>query len=314
MKKFGLFAILTILFLSVAANDIFSVPGEYEPYEPRVMQASGGDMETEMEPMIEPKMKDKICPIKVGMSKHSYDEASMHGPMNWGKMSQEYKTCSEGRMQSPIDFPTDIRLSGMSCGAKLTFMTGRMIFKTMENNWKFLCQYRGTCGWMSFLGKKYFMNNVHFHHPSEHMMNGMRFPLEANFEYKSSDGRMMVIAVLMRYEQETDFLEQTKSRPLFDNGQEPMVKALLDVVKAGNSSTMVDISSIVDQRKGFCAYMGSMTAPPCTEGVTYLMSMNTPVVSKRQVHAIWVSTGFSLAGNSRPVTPLNNREVTCYLG
>lgn len=315
--KVTLIAVLTLLLCGAVAGDSFNEHSMMrEPYEPKVMQATMGDDmdEDKAEMMHSMMMKDESCPIKSGMGMYSYDNAAMTGPMHWGKLDKSFEKCSSGRMQSPIDFPTDVRLSGMTCGAKLTFMTGTMQFKAALNNWKFVCSTRGTCGWMSFLGKKYFVNNLHFHHPSEHRMNGVQFPLEANIEYKSVDGRAIVVAILMRFEQETAFLEQTTARPLFDNGQQPVIQTLLDVVKNRNSSALVDVSSLLDQSKGFCAYMGSMTSPPCTEGVTYLMSMHTPVVSKRQVHAIWVSTGFSFGGNSRPVQPVNNREVTCYLG
>lgn len=278
-------------------------PVENAPY-PEINPTNGLDSDSEL----------KSCPVKSGRGVYSYDDTTLEGPAQWGSLHNEFKTCESGVLQSPINIQHDMRLSGMRCGAKTYFVASLMQFTPMPNNWAFTCKVPGTCGWTSFLNKQYAVQNIHFHKPSEHYLSGVQYPLEAHIEHKSEDGKLIILAVLFRYgDGNSSVLSQgTSLFPTLDES-EPLLSRLLDAVKRGNSSTNVNLEEIVDERKGFCAYMGSLTTPPCTEGVTYLISTNIPIVSERHVHAFWISTGFHFNGNSRPLKPINGREVTCYV-
>lgn len=258
--------------------------------------------------------KSNSCAIKSGTGVYTYDDTNPGGPAQWGSLRGEFRTCDTGTLQSPININYDVRLSGMRCGAKTYFLPSLMEFLPTPGNWAFTCKAPGTCGVTSFLNKQYAVQNIHFHRPSEHYLNGVQYPLEAHIEHRSEDGRLIILATLFRYDDGNSSIlgQGTIPFPTMDES-EPLVSTLLDAVKRGNTTTSVNLDDIIDDSKGFCAYLGSLATPPCTEGVTYLISTNIPTVSKRHVHAFWVSTGFQFKGNSRPLKPINGREVTCYV-
>jgi carbonic anhydrase len=145
------------------------------------------------------------------------------------------------------------------------------------------------------LGERSFaLAQYHFHSPSEHTLEGRPFPMEMHLVHKSGDGKLAVLGV---------FIQEGAANPAFapvwDNlPQEKGVEVHLEHVT-------VDVDELLPaERKGF-RYQGSLTTPPCTEGVEWLVLATPITLSAEQIAAFRAL----VHGNNRPIQPLNGREM-----
>ena len=133
---------------------------------------------------------------------------------------------------------------------------------------------------------------MHFHAPSEHAINGQKFAIEAHFEHKNSDGKLAVVGVMI-------------NEGSADNAAwEPFVQSL-GTVKGTDGPATLDWGQLLPTSTLTYQYAGSLTTPPCSEGVHWVL-MQTPVqLSARQI-AVFMA---AYNGNNRPIQPVGNREV-----
>ena len=236
------------------------------------------------------------CPLCVGLASHRAfgSEESPHwsysgdeGPGHWGSLSPDYAACSGGAEQSPIDLagaiqaeiaPADIAWRAMSQYGVVN--NGHTIqVNVPEGN-------RTTV-----LGKDYAMLQFHFHHASEHTMDGQHFPLEAHFVHRAADGSLSVIGVLFAQGAENAALSTVWS---------VMPTAPGDVNVDGRP---VDPIGMLPEARSAYLYYGSLTTPPCSEVVTWVV-MSTPITASAGQIAEFDAV---YRANYRPVQPLNRR-------
>lgn len=252
------------------------------------------------------------CPVKGGSGKYSYDPTSSTGPAMWGYM-EGYEACKDGQIQSPIDFPTECIYKSKLEGPDPNMTGGVMDFSAGVQNWALSCAEGVDCGYTMFGGKKYNVINYHIHAPSEHTLNGKQYPMESHIVHQAEDGSLGVIATMFQYPENDTYPAIVYEKANVAWGTSSLTKNLIKNIGADKESFRVPLGSIINANKGYCTYTGSLTTPPCSEGVTFMMSMNIPYVTKRQVHDYAVSAGASYDGNNRPLNPINNREITCYI-
>ncbi len=212
------------------------------------------------------------------------------GPAHWGDLSKDYHACKAGKSQSPVD------ISKTSKG-KVPALT--MHYKptglNVKNNGHTL-QVDYQPGSTLLVGKdKYKLLQFHFHTPSEHKRYGRHRPMEAHFVHANDKGQLAVVGVFMRLGK--------KPNPLF-------AKILKNApAKTGHNSVkgvMVSGKGLLPRNtRNYYHYSGSLTTPPCSEGVRWFMMKNSVRVTAGQVAAF--KKFFPM--NSRPVQPLNNRKV-----
>jgi len=126
----------------------------------------------------------------------------------------------------------------------------------------------------------------------------MEYPFEAHFVHISKDGKIVVIGVMFKEGKENKVLSKICSKFPLKKGE-----------KAHINLSANDINNLLPKNREYYKFMGSLTTPPCTEGVTWIV-FKTPVeMSTKQVKAF-----FDLYGhpNDRPIQPTNNREITYY--
>jgi carbonic anhydrase len=144
---------------------------------------------------------------------------------------------------------------------------------------------------MTSHGKDYTLLQIHFHTPSEHVTNGKPAPMEAHFVHKAADGALAVLGVFY-----VEGAENTALKAVFDNlPGDPMEAAIKGV--------HINPADILPANSGFYRYMGSLTTPPCSEGVNWFVLKKPTTASKEQIAAMAKAIGH----NARPVQPLNNR-------
>lgn len=261
----------------------------------------------------EPVAADASCPVKSAAGPYSYDPQSETGPADWGSIKPEYETCSTGEIQSPIDFPTSAMYAPLEDGPKPMLEASDFTFSSGSFNWAVACATEQTCGFTMFGGKKFYFLSQHFHAPSEHTLNGTQYPFESHMVHISEDGDLAVIATMFEYADESTYPSMIYAGNNMDFGVNQYVTQVLHGVTNDKGTFKLRPTKIIDASKGYCVYTGSLTTPPCSEGVTFLMALNIETISKRQVHEYYVSAGAPFDGNNRPVQPLNGREITCYI-
>jgi carbonic anhydrase len=210
-------------------------------------------------------------------------------PPHWAALSPDYQQCKAGKLQSPID----IRGAKMAALAPLEFSYQTTPLHILNNG--HTIEVKAPPG--SFLtvgGKRYELVQFHFHHPSETKLGGHGFPLELHLVHKDADGKLAVVAIL-----------------LADGKANPTLAGLFKYLpkeKGGELSpdgVTIDVNGLLPTNRAYYTFSGSLTTPPCSEGVTWFV-LRTPVrVSKHEVS----SFAHAYPLNARPTQPLNGRSV-----
>jgi carbonic anhydrase len=228
-----------------------------------------------------------------------WDYGAERGPAAWGSLAAEYASCSAGQAQSPID------IAGATPAANLPALSAtyrpaslRIIHhahKADVVNTGHSIQVNYTDGDTLAVGAdKYALVQYHFHSPSEHHVAGASFPMEMHLVHKSEDNRLAVVGVLIR---------EGRTNAAFD----PVWSNLPDTrgEEVVHDSVMVDVDALLPRDRMSYRYDGSLTTPPCSEGVKWFV-LTTPIeLSAEQVAAFRAV----LVGNNRPVQPLNARVI-----
>lgn len=253
------------------------------------------------------------CAIMGGEGSFNYDKTSFKGPSHWYDISPDFMSCGKGLMQSPINFPVEVEYGDFEEGPMPMLRNSVFNFSATSSNWALTCAEEATCGFTKFGGVNYTLFNVHFHSPSEHTLDGVRYPMETHFVHKAPDGNLAVVATLFDYPNEDDYSSKIYEGHEMDYGRNHFFEHLLDGVMKNKGQVKINPSHVIDGEKGYCTYSGSLTTPPCSEIVTWIMALNVIKVSRRQVHAYYRSAGASYDGNNRPTQAMNGRDVTCYV-
>eukprot|EP00174_Griffithsia_okiensis_P000224 GO255613.1.p1 GENE.GO255613.1~~GO255613.1.p1 ORF type:complete len:188 (-),score=63.96 GO255613.1:155-718(-) len=180
-------------------------------------------------------------------------------------------------------------------------------------NWALNCKESQTCGYTMFGGEKYYVLNIHMHSPSEHWLNGKQYPLEAHIVHLTPEGKPLVIATMFETYDADAYPVRVYENANMLYGTNPFLKSILNNVAKGKQEFPVHLGSIIDASKGYCSYVGSLTTPPCTEGVTFMMAQKVQMMNPKQAREYLRTAGACVDGNARPIQELNGRQVTCYI-
>lgn len=212
-----------------------------------------------------------------------------HGPAHWGHITKEYAACSEGKNQSPVNIAgaSEAALNDIEINYKASKLDVVNNGHTVQANYD-----AGSS--IKVNGTEYQLLQFHFHGPSEHTVNGKSYPLENHFVHKSAKGELAVIGVL---------IEEGAENAAFKGIWANLPK------KSGEKKT-ADVSygatDLMPKAKTYSTYPGSLTTPPCSEGVTWLV-LNEPIqMSKAQIEEIKAI----IKDNNRPVQPINTRKIS----
>jgi carbonic anhydrase len=222
----------------------------------------------------------------------SYEGAA--GAEHWGDLDPEYAACKTGKEQSPID----IRGAERAELPALHFDYRSGPFRYLINNGHTIrVNYHDTPPAGSFLivgGTRYQLTQFHFHRPSEEFIDGHPYAMEVHLMHQASDGRVAGVTVFLKAGEANATVQKIWDHMPATEGQEREI-AGIEINPAG----------LLPRDHGYYMYMGSVTAPPCTEGVTWFV-LKTPVdISTKQVGAF----ANLYPHDVRPLQPLNGRVV-----
>jgi carbonic anhydrase len=210
------------------------------------------------------------------------------GPESWGSISSSYNLCSSGTMQSPVNIDT-ARTQAKSM--QIDFRYSPADLRLISNDYTFQADYPNG-SYVQIDGVIYELIDITFHLPSEHTINGHAFAMELQLVHQNSQGQTAVISVLVDEGDNNSNLE-----PIWSNIPAPPYN--WTEVRDFNASNL--LPSDLRAYK----YIGSITTPPCTENVLWIVMASTIEMSQEQLDTF--SSMFP--GNARPVQPLNNRII-----
>ncbi len=221
------------------------------------------------------------------------------GPDVWGSLDPSFATCSGGRSQSPIDLPLHAGAAGIT---QIVFDYKPTKLNLANNGHTIQAEY-DPGSTMSLDGKRYELLQFHFHVPSEHRLGGIEYPMEAHLVHRASDGALAVVGVFFYggLRDKPGIAASTAKTPVLDKLWQSLPSKGVTIRKADT----VDVSGLLPFDRSYVTYEGSLTTPPCTEGVRWLL-LTTPVLAG-QSH---VEKFLAIVGrNARPPQPLNGRMV-----
>jgi carbonic anhydrase len=233
-----------------------------------------------------------LCPLCrpafAAEGEHHWSYEGAGAPAKWGDLDAANNACAIGLQQSPIDIEASIK--SQLPALKLHWSRSA---DTIVNNGHTI-QLNFAEGSALTLGDvKYKLQQVHFHHPSEHMVGGKNFPMEAHFVHAKDGGGLAVVGVLM-----------TEGRPnrAFGKIVKTMPAAEGPAVKADAG---IDPHVLLPHRLSYFRYSGSLTTPPCSEVVEWLLLVDPIHVAAADVAAF----AKLYPMNARPVQKDNRRFV-----
>jgi carbonic anhydrase len=230
--------------------------------------------------------RSKAPPVQTGEPRWAYE--GDFGPQHWGKLRPEWAQCDEGRTQSPIDIREGIKvdLPPIAFDYRPSHFTitdtGHTVQVNVENGSSF-----------TLSGKRYDLVQFHFHKPAEERVNGKSYDMAAHLVHRGPDGKLTVMAIL------------------FDRGDESAIFntlwAHLPLQKHVETTpdVSIDLAQLLPERREYFTYIGSLTTPPCSEGVTWIVLKQPYLVSAEQIGIF----GHLYPHNARPVQAANARLI-----
>ena len=231
-------------------------------------------------------IKRTTAPRPSGTSHWAYE--GQHGPAAWARMAPENATCANGNRQSPIDITGGIKveLDAVQFGYQPTE------FRVIDNG--HTVQVNVAPGnTIEVLGKRYELVQFHFHRPSEERIDGKPFDMVVHLLHKSADGQLAMVAVL---------LERGSAQPVVQSVWNNLPLEQASEVAAKGS---IDPAGLLPSDRRYYTYMGSLTTPPCSEGVLWMV-MKAPVPISPEQLDIFARL---YPMNARPIQALRGRRI-----
>ncbi len=214
-----------------------------------------------------------------------YEEEN--GPELWGELSPDFGVCQAGQQQSPIDLEgalpaklPELRLSYQEEALRIVNNGHTLQINTSPGN-------RITLG-----GQDFELLQFHFHHPSEHAVNGQRYLMETHFVHRNEHGEFVVLGALMQEGTKNEVLQLIlESMPAIAGPEHTIAEVKVNMVQ------------LLPEDQSAYQYFGSLTTPPCSELVRWIVFQQPIEISKEQAEQF----AKVFPWNARPLQPLNRR-------
>jgi carbonic anhydrase len=228
----------------------------------------------------------------------SYDAAE--GAAKWGALDPSFALCASGQKQSPIDLPA--KPTAGDAALLPAIHLAPIPLRVLDNG--HTIQVNGDGAWTADLaGTKYTLAQFHFHVPSEHTLAGKKYDAELHAVHKSADGKLLVVGVFL-----SKGAENVALAPVF--AALPLAAQNEEKAVAGVS---IDLTTLVGKKPRMFRYPGSLTTPPCSEGVDWaVVDPGTTPATISEAQLTKLATAVH-GDNHRPPQPLGARGVV-YVG
>lgn len=231
------------------------------------------------------------APVLAAIGTPYWSYGGTENPTQWGKISNDFALCELGRDQSPINIKNAIEDSP----AKIDFDYKPSPLVVVNNGHTIQVNYAQGSS-VTINGEKYALLQFHFHTPSEHNINDKASAMELHLVHRNGSGQLAVVGVM---------LNQGKSNSLIAEiwKQIPAVGDTNPV-----SDRMINAANLLPSKKSYFSYTGSLTTPPCSEGVSWNLLVDPITVSEEQVETF--TKIYQV--DARPLQPMNGRTVQLH--
>ena len=224
-----------------------------------------------------------------GKHEHEWAWEGEAGPLHWADLKPEYATCKTGKEQSPID----IRNPQQAALPAIHFDYTASPLKIIDNSHTIQVNY-APGSFITVGDHRYQLLQFHFHRPSEERIQGKSYQMVAHLVHADSEGKLAVVAVLLEKGTANSTIQEIWDKLPKTQGKEETVPGV-----------EINASGLLPKNTTYYTYPGSLTTPPCTEGVTWLI-LKTPVdLSSEQIDRF----AKIYPHNARPIQPLGDRVV-----
>jgi carbonic anhydrase len=214
------------------------------------------------------------------------------GPVNWGKLNPEYTACSQGHEQSPIDI-RGAHLNKSLPPIEFHYIGGPV---TIVNNGHSIQVTPDPGSYIIANGVRYDLQQFHFHHPSEEAVHGKLSDMVVHLVHKSADGKLAVVAVRLFVDRAGD--PNATLATLWEHL--PTQSGQSDKI-----ADMINPGGFLPGDRGYWTFEGSLTTPPCTEGVRWFVLEQEMSISRSQLQAF--ATLYKV--DSRPLQDPHGRKI-----
>jgi carbonic anhydrase len=248
--------------------------------------------------------------VALGLVAPSFAVAQTHwgydgdaAPQNWAKLDPKFAMCGLGRNQSPIDIGgfVDAQLKPL----KLSYATHAHEIANhgdvapggatgILNNGHTVQVNYAPGSTLGVDGLTFELKQFHFHSPSENKIDGKQFPLEGHLVHADKEGNLAVVAVMFKEGPPNKLLAKLWEKM-------PANEGVKNALASG-----LNVSQLLPASKDYYRYNGSLTTPPCSEGVRWFVMKNAVTASKAQIDLFVKAVGHP---NNRPLNPVNARAV-----
>uniref|UniRef100_A0A803PAX5 Carbonic anhydrase n=1 Tax=Cannabis sativa TaxID=3483 RepID=A0A803PAX5_CANSA len=232
-----------------------------------------------------------------------YGESSKKGPRHWGELKKEWSACNHGKLQSPVDLLYQrIKLSPKLGEINMNYY--KPSNATINNRGHDIAiEWLEDAGSIKINGTDYFLKQCHWHSPSEHTLNGRRFDLELHMVHQSheinQESKIAVTALFYKIGKPNWFLSKlTRDIINITDTKKEVHQGVIDPKELGLNGSMK-----------YYRYIGSLTVPPCTEGVLWAINTRISTVSIEQVKLLKQAVHDYAEINARPLQPINGRYI-----
>ncbi|WP_431288786.1 carbonic anhydrase [Roseateles chitinivorans] len=187
-------------------------------------------------------------------------------PDKWGQLQPEFRQCAIGTRQSPIDLRDTIKVDQ----ERIQFDYKPSSFSVVDNGHTIQVNVAPGNG-LTIMGRRYELQQFHFHRPSEERINGRQYDMVAHLVHKDAGGREATVAVLLERGQDQALIQTVWNYLPLERGD------------TYTAPVPIDLTQLLPKDQGYFSYMGSMTTPPCTEGVLWLVLRQPVQLSSQQI-------------------------------
>jgi carbonic anhydrase len=229
-------------------------------------------------------------PAKAAADTHAahWDYKGPGGPAAWGGLKPEFSLCNTGQRQSPIDIRGGLAVD--LDPVQFNYQASR--FAVVDNG--HTVQVNLAAGnTIEVGGKRFELLQFHFHRPSEERIDGRQFEMSLHLVHKDDQGRLAVVALLFEKGPAHPVLQKVWNNLPLERNEEAAAR------------TPLELTDLLPADRRYYTYMGSLTTPPCSEGVQWIVMRQPVTVTPEQIEIF----ARIYPMNARPVQQLAGRRI-----
>ena len=230
-----------------------------------------------------------LCSAASALEHGHWSYGGKTGPAEWAALAPDNVACKTGQLQSPVDLPAAKAKALAQHDVEIRY--GKAAGRLVNNGHTLELDLEGASdNKVVHQGVEHRLAQFHFHAPSEHHIDGRAFPMEMHLVNKAADGAITVVGVMIRAGRKNEALAPVFAKP----------------PKAGDArrDLEIDLAAVLPADRKALLYTGSLTTPPCSEQVHWVVLERPIEMSRAQIDAF----RRLFRDNHRPIQPLNGRE------